>query len=81
MGALTRLEQLVQEVSMNVPRALIAETINVIVFISGRGRTRRVEAIARVVGLGANGYQLTHELASAPLPSLPSLPSLPGEPS
>lgn len=81
MGALTRLEQLVQEVSVNVPRALIAETINVIVFIAGRGRTRRVEAIARVAGLGANGYQLSHELGPPPLPSLPSLPSLPGEPS
>lgn len=79
VGALTRLEQLVQEVSVNVPRALIAETINVIVFIAGRGRTRRVEAIARVVGLDANSYRLDHELASVPLPSLPSLPSLPGE--
>lgn len=79
MGALTRLEQLVQEVSVNVPRAMIAETVNVIVFIAGRGRTRRVEAIARVIGLDGNGYRLDHELASAPLPSLPSLPSLPGE--
>lgn len=79
IGALTRLEQLVQEVSVNVPRALIAETINVIVFIAGRGRSRRVEAIARVVGLDANAYQLSYELAPTPLPSLPSFPSLPGE--
>ena len=79
MGALTRLEQLVQEVSMNVPRALIAETVNVIVFIAGRGRTRRVEAIARVTGLDGSGYQLDHELAPTPLPSLPSSPSVPGE--
>ena len=81
MGALTRLEQLVQEVSVNVPRALIAETVDVIVFIAGRGRTRRVEAIARVVGLDATGYRLDHELAAAlpSLPPLPPLPPLPGE--
>src|SRR5690606_14369926 len=79
VGALTRLEQLVQEVSMNVPRALIAETVNVIVFIAGRGRTRRVEAIARVTGLDGNSYRLDHELAPTPLPSLPSSPSVPGE--
>ena len=82
VGALTRLEQLVQEVSMNVPRALIAETVNVIVFIAGRGRTRRVEAIARVTGLDGNSYRLDHELTPTPLPSLPSplsSPSVPGE--
>ena len=77
-GDMPLFEQLVQEVSVNVPRALIAETINVIVFIAGRGRTRRVEAIARVTGLDANGYQLRCELVPVPLPSLPSLP---GEPS
>lgn len=76
MGALTRLEQLVQEVSVNVPRALIAETVNVIVFIAGRGRARRVEAIARVVGLEASGYRLDHELTATSSPSLPPLPSL-----
>lgn len=81
IGALTRIEQLVQEVSVNAPRALIAETVNVIVFIAGRGRTRRVEAIARVVGLDAHGYRLSYELTSTPLPSLPPPPSLPGEPS
>jgi Flp pilus assembly CpaF family ATPase len=40
-SALTRLEQLVQEVAVTVPRALIAETVNVIVFIAGRGRARQ----------------------------------------
>ena len=46
-GALTRLEQLVQEVSVTVSRALIAEAVHVIVFIAGRGRARRVREIAR----------------------------------
>jgi type IV secretion system protein VirB11 len=58
-GALTRLEQLIQEVVVTVPRALIAETIDVIVFIAGRGRTRRVQDIARVVGLLPEGYRLS----------------------
>jgi P-type conjugative transfer ATPase TrbB len=57
-GALSRLEQLIQEAVTMVPRALIAETINVIVFIAGRNRARRVEEIVRVTGLHANGYEL-----------------------
>ena len=71
MGALTRLEQLVQEVSVTVPRALIAEAVNVIVFIAGRGRARRVREIARVVGHDAHGYQLDTSLDSV-FPSLDS---------
>jgi len=57
-GALMRLEQLIQEVVVTVPRALIAETVDVIIFIAGRGRTRRVQDIARVVGLAPEGYRL-----------------------
>jgi type IV secretion system protein TrbB len=57
-GALTRLEQLIQEVVVTVPRALIAESVDVVVFIGGRGRSRRVEEIVRVIGLDADGYQL-----------------------
>src|SRR5256885_6782048 len=47
-GALTRLEQLILEVAVTPPRALIAEAVNVIIFIAGRGRTRRVQEIVRV---------------------------------
>jgi type IV secretion system protein TrbB len=57
-GALTRLEQLIQEVVVTVPRALIAEAVDVVVFIYGRGRARRVQEIARVIGLDADGYRL-----------------------
>ena len=42
LGALRRLEQLIQEAVITVPRALIAETINVIVVLAGRGSERRV---------------------------------------
>jgi type IV secretion system protein TrbB len=79
-GALTRLEQLVQEVSVTVPRALIAEAVNVIVFIAGRGRARRVREIVRVIGYDSHGYQLDAELSSfPPLPA--SNPSSTGDPS
>jgi P-type conjugative transfer ATPase TrbB len=57
-GALTRLEQLIQEVVVTVPRALIAEAVDVVVFICGRGRARRVEEILRVTGLDAEGYRV-----------------------
>lgn len=57
-SALTRLEQLIQEVVVTVPRVLIAEAVDVVVFIGGRGRSRRVEEIVRVTGLDADGYRL-----------------------
>ena len=86
LGALTRLEQLVQEVSVTVPRALIAEAVHVIVFIAGRGRARRVREIARVIGHDNEGYQLdTSAVPGFPLlsssRSASSTPSSPGEPS
>ncbi|MFE0018370.1 P-type conjugative transfer ATPase TrbB [Mesorhizobium sp. NPDC059054] len=60
MGALRRLEQLIQEAVITVPRALIAETIDVIAVLSGRGAARRLTELARVEGLGADGdYRLT----------------------
>lgn len=59
MGALTRLEQLILEVALTPPRALIAEAVNVIVFIAGRGRERRVQEIAYVTCFDAHGYSLT----------------------
>lgn len=62
LGALRRLEQLVQEAVMTVPRALIAETINVIAVLSGRGADRRLSELAYVTGLGVSGdYSLSEE--------------------
>lgn len=51
IGALRRLEQLVQEAVVTVPRALIAETIDIIAVLSGRGAARRLVEIALVDGL------------------------------
>jgi len=72
-GALTRLEQLILEVAVTPPRALIAEAVNVIVYIAGRGRARRVQEIVRVSGFDAQGYYLSPPL----VPDFPLLtPSL-----
>jgi len=55
ISALHRIEQLCQEAVVSVPRPLIADAIDLIVFIAGRGLARRVETIARVVGLDPDG--------------------------
>ncbi|WP_034160969.1 P-type conjugative transfer ATPase TrbB [Sphingomonas sp. ERG5] len=55
IAALYRVEQLVQEAVVTVPRGLIAEAIGLIVFVSGRGVHRRVSSIARVTGVGSDG--------------------------
>ncbi|MFT3975713.1 MAG: P-type conjugative transfer ATPase TrbB [Sphingomonas bacterium] len=55
VSALYRLEQLVQETVVTVPRRLIAEAIDMIVFIAGRGLARRVDTIARVAGVDPDG--------------------------
>jgi type IV secretion system protein VirB11 len=55
LGALRRLEQLVQEAVVTVPRALIAETINLIAVLAGRGAARRLVELAVVEGLGPAG--------------------------
>lgn len=57
-GALMRLEQLTLEVSAVPPRALIAETVNIIVFLAGRGTARRVREIVRVTGIQGDRYLL-----------------------
>jgi type IV secretion system protein VirB11 len=57
-GALVRLEQLIQEVVVTVPRALIAEAVDLVVYIDGRGTSRRVQEIVRVTGLEGDNYQL-----------------------
>lgn len=55
IGALRRLEQLIQEVVVTVPRALIAETIDLIAVLSGHGAARRLNELARLQGLDAKG--------------------------
>jgi type IV secretion system protein VirB11 len=51
IGALRRMEQLIQEVVVTVPRALIAETINLIAVLVRDGSGRRLSELVRVDGL------------------------------
>jgi len=74
LGALLRLEQLILEVAVNPPRALIAEAVNVVIHIAGRGRKRHVETISRVVGFDGAGYRLADALETS-FPELPPVPS------
>src|SRR5271155_5393007 len=55
IGALRRLEQLIQEAVITVPRALIAETIDLVAVLAGRGSERRMAELVRVMGLGPTG--------------------------
>jgi len=58
-ASLYRLEQLIQEAVISVPRRLIADAIDILVFIEGRGAARKVRTISEVTGLDANSdYQL-----------------------
>lgn len=69
-SALYRLEQLVQETVVTVPRRLIAEAIDLVIFIQGRGIGRRIETIAEVTGLDADGDYAVTDLASHRLHAL-----------
>ncbi|MFA7504701.1 MAG: P-type conjugative transfer ATPase TrbB [Burkholderiaceae bacterium] len=80
LGALRRMEQLIQEAVVTVPRALIAETIDLIAVLVRDGAGRRLAELARVDGLDAAGeYALTRLSApvapvsgSAPFPIPPA---------
>jgi type IV secretion system protein VirB11 len=73
IGALRRLEQLIQEVVVTVPRALIAETIDLVAVLAGRGSSRRLAELGRVEGLGPDGDYRVTPVAPAPAPTGDSL--------
>jgi type IV secretion system protein VirB11 len=58
LGTLRRMEQLIQESVVTVPRALIAETINVIAVLVRDGSGRRLAELAQVTGLDERGDYL-----------------------
>lgn len=69
-AALYRIEQLCQEAVVRAPRRLIAEAIDIVVFIAGRGSSRHIETIAEVSGLDANGDYAVAALTPARLQAL-----------
>jgi type IV secretion system protein VirB11 len=71
VSALYRLEQLVQETVVTVPRRLIAEAIDMIVFIAGRGLARRVETIAHIAGVDPDGGYAVQDLTPDPNTAAP----------
>ena len=71
LGALRRMEQLIQEAVVTVPRALIGETIDMVAVLAGRGSERRLAELARVDGLGPDG---DFALTQLPCPSPVSVP-------
>jgi type IV secretion system protein TrbB len=62
-AALHRLEQLMQEAVVTVPRHLIADAIDVVAHLAGRGADRRLAALAAVAGLDAAGDYVLVPLA------------------
>ena len=64
LGALRRIEQLIQEAVVTVPRTMIAETIQIIAVLAGRGEGRRLVELTAVQGLTESGdyalAELTH---------------------
>ncbi|GBQ40543.1 conjugal transfer protein TrbB [Komagataeibacter europaeus LMG 18890] len=67
LAALYRLEQLIQEAVVTVPRAMIAETIDVIAVLSGRGNSRRLSELAEINGLDpVTGTYCIHSVSFSP---------------
>ncbi len=65
-SALYRLEQLIQEAVVTVPRRLIADAIDLIVFIDGRGIARRIAGLEAVEGVDRAGDYALRRLVSDP---------------
>ena len=63
-AALVRLEQLVQEAVVTVPHALIAEAVDILVFIRGRGAERRIESLLELAGLDEDDDYILKPMAA-----------------
>ncbi len=63
-AALARLEQLIQEAAPAVDRRLIAEAVDLVVFVGRTDTRRRVETLLAVRGLGSDGGYATAPLGA-----------------
>jgi energy-coupling factor transporter ATP-binding protein EcfA2 len=66
LGALRRMEQLIQEAVVTVPRALLAETIDLIAVLVRDGHGRRLAELARVEGIDPDDRRLPPDSALHP---------------
>ena len=66
LGALRRMEQLIQEAVVTVPRALIAETIQFIAVLAGRASDRRLAELGCVEGLDSDGNYILRAVGDRP---------------
>ena len=62
-AGLYRLEQLVQEAVVTVPRDLIVEAVDIVAFLDGRGPSRRLDTLLELTGLDDDGEYVTKSLA------------------
>jgi type IV secretion system protein VirB11 len=58
-AGLTRLEQLIQEAVITVPRELIAEAVDIVIHIERVGHGRKIKEISRIEGVEAGKYLMT----------------------
>ena len=63
--ALTRLEDLIGEVTQRVPHRAIAQAINIVVFIERTASGRSVREVSHVLGHDADGYRLVPAAAAS----------------
>jgi P-type conjugative transfer ATPase TrbB len=61
--ALTRLEDLIGEVTARIPYRAIAQAVNLILFIERTPSGRRLKAARRVLGWSAEGYRMVDAIA------------------
>ena len=62
MLGLKRLESLIQEVSINIPKDLIAETVNVVINIIRTPKGRSINEVCEVTGIKEEKYQLENKI-------------------
>lgn len=56
--ALSRLEDLIGEVTQRIPHRAIAAAVNIVVFIERTHSGRQVRSVSRVLGWGPSGYEI-----------------------
>lgn len=74
LEGLSRIEQLILEAIPTVPPGLMTDAIDVLVFIKGKGKARRVETIAELTGFDGLAYQIAPLSPSANISHLKLVP-------